>query len=96
MSPAKVREELYAILIKGEQRGGLTIHDVYYMVGNPVPSHKGGTTLIEKMAMAITKDRIFVYYDDGSRMTVGYSPLKIDLFYRPIEKKKEKDDKVQN
>jgi hypothetical protein len=86
------KEELYAINIKGEQRGNLVIHDVYYMIGNKVPSYTKEPVEIERMAMAITGDRIFVYFTDGSRMTIGYSPQKIDLFYRPIQKKEDEKE----
>ena len=87
MKPPK--EELYAINIKGEQRGNLTINDVYYMVGNPAQSYAGEQTTIERISMAITGDKLFIYFADKSRMTIGYSPMKIDLFYRPVTLKEE-------
>jgi hypothetical protein len=86
-----MKEEIYAINVKGEQRGNLTINDFYYMIGNPAPSYEGGSTIISRISMAITGDKLFVYFEDGSRMVIGYNPQKIDLFYRPIKPKKEED-----
>jgi hypothetical protein len=92
MKPPK--EELYAINIKGEQRGNLTINDVYYMVGNPAPSSTAEPATITRISMAITGDKLFIYFSDESRMTIGYSPMKIDLFYRPV-KLKEEEPKIK-
>jgi hypothetical protein len=94
MKPPK--EELYAINIKGEQRGNQTIQDVYYMVGNDAPSYTGKPTKILRISMAITGDKLFIYFEDESRMTIGYTPLKIDLFYRPVKLKEEEPKKENN
>ena len=87
----EIREELYAINIKGEQRGTSSIQDVYYMVGNPAASYDGAPTEIERISMAITGDKIFIYFKDGSRMVTGYDPKKVDLFYRPVKVKPKED-----
>lgn len=89
------REEIYAINIKGGQRGSLTVNDIYYMVGNPIGSYEGKQTLIKNISMAITGDKLFLYFEDESRMVIGYDPQKIDLFYRPVKVKKEVDIKKE-
>jgi hypothetical protein len=82
-------EEIYAINIKGEQRGNMVIQDVYYMIGIAIPSHTGKPTIVQKITMSIKGDRLFIYFADETRMVIGYSPQKVDLFYRPVKQKEE-------
>ena len=83
----KATEELYAVNIKGEQRGTMIIHDRFYRVGEELGSIMGEPTTVQSMVMS--KNLINIYFEDGTRMVTMYDPAKVDLFYRLIKEKKD-------
>jgi hypothetical protein len=83
----ELKEELYAVNIKGEQRGLLTIHDRFYRIGEEIGSITAETTVVKSMVMS--KNLINIYFEDGTRMVTMYDPAKVDLFYRLIKEKTE-------
>jgi hypothetical protein len=89
-----MKEEIYAIRRKntGKIVNGIR-EDVWYTIGDKVPTHDYSWTVVKKITMAITKDRLFVEFEDGSRVVLGYTPQDVDLFYRPIKKKDVRGDK---
>lgn len=87
----KPNEELFSINIKGEQRGEITVHDLFLTVGKDVMSITGEMTTVKEIILG--KGLLNIYFEDGTRMIRGYDPQKIDLFYRTI---KEEDGRTTN
>jgi hypothetical protein len=79
----KSSEELYAVNLKGEQRGSVTVYDRFFKVGSELDSIAGERTIVKEIVMA--KNLINIYFEDGTRMVAYYDPQKVELFYREIK-----------
>lgn len=80
-----MNEELYSICLKtyGDNKGW------YFTLDAEVPSYTGKPTKV--INLLLSKDKLFIYFEDGSRMVTGYDPQNVDLFYRPIKVKEDEN-----
>jgi hypothetical protein len=71
-------EELYSVFLKTYAGG----KGMYFTLQDMVPSYTGNPTKV--INILLSRDRLFIYFEDGSRMVTGYDTQNVDLFYRPI------------